>query len=285
MTARENRPRNGRSTEGAQKEPDADPKADAPAKNSYVPTRLEAEAARRVLDRRKTRQPMPRMKISDKGADKPKLGLDHGDQRIGDLVLADGLGISEMAFLGGYLNGVIRASTTHCADDVASVNSMLGAIYGMKPCDEAEAMLIAQMVATHDLAMTFAGQAARAENIPQQDAAVNGLTKLTRTYAAQMAELKHYRTGGEQRVIVQRVDVREGGQAVVVGGVNSGRGGGGPTQNGGQSHAKQVTDARGAAMLCEVEAERVAVPSSGGEGPAHLPDARRDQPRGPNRKG
>ena len=99
-----------------------------------------------------------------------------------------------------------------------------------------------------------------------------------------MAELKHYRTGGEQRVIVQRVDVREGGQAVVVG-ADSGRGGGGSTQNGGQSHAKQVTDARSAAMLCEVEAERVAVPSSGGEGPADLPDARRDQPRSPNRKG
>jgi hypothetical protein len=115
-------------------------------------------------------------------------------------------------------------ATTHSADDLASTNSMLGAIYGMKPCDEAEAMLIAQMVATHDLAMTFARQAAQAENIPQQDAAVNGLTKLTRTYAAQMAELKHYRTGGEQRVIVQRVDVREGGQAVVVGGVDSGRG-------------------------------------------------------------
>jgi hypothetical protein len=35
------------------------------------------------------------MKISDTGADKPKFGLDHGDQRIGNLLLADGLGISE----------------------------------------------------------------------------------------------------------------------------------------------------------------------------------------------
>jgi hypothetical protein len=124
MTARQNRPRKqggkqgNQSSEGAQKEPDADPKAGAPAKNPYVPTRLEAAVALRVLDRRKTRQPMPRMKISDTGADKPKFGLDHGDQRIGDLLLADGLGISEMAFLGGYLNGAIRAATAHSADDV-----------------------------------------------------------------------------------------------------------------------------------------------------------------------
>ena len=79
-----------------------------------------------------------------------------------------------------------------------------------------EAMLAAQMVATHNLAMTFARRLNHTETIQQQDSAVNGLTKLTRTYAAQMAALKRYRTvPGEQRVIVQRVDVREGGQAVV----------------------------------------------------------------------
>jgi hypothetical protein len=101
------------------------------------------------------------------------------------------------------------------------------------------------------------------------------LTKLTRTYAAQMAALKQYRTGGEQRVIVQRVDVREGGQAVV-GVVNSGQGGEGPERNGGKSHAKKIADARGAAVLCDVEAEHEALPSSGGAGAPDLPDARRD---------
>jgi hypothetical protein len=145
----------------------------------------------------------------------------------------------------------------------------------MRPHDEAEAMLLAQMIATHELAMTFARRLKRVENIPQQDSAVNGLTKLTRTYAAQMASLKHYRTGGEQRVIVQRVDVRDGGQAVV-GVVNSGQGGEGPEKNGGESHARQIADARGAAVLCDVEAEQEAVPSSGGAGTADLPDARRD---------
>jgi hypothetical protein len=90
-----------------------------------------------------------------------------------------------------------------------------------------------------------------------------------------MAALKHYRTGGEQRVIVQRVDVREGGQAVV-GVVNSGKGGEGPERNGGKSHAKQIADARGTAVLCDVEAEQKAVPSSGGAWPADLPNARRD---------
>jgi hypothetical protein len=145
----------------------------------------------------------------------------------------------------------------------------------MRPRDEAEAMLIAQMIATHELAMTFARRLKHVENIPQQDSAANALTKLTRTYAAQMAALKHYRTGGEQRVIVQRVDVREGGQAVV-GVVNSGRGGEDLERSGGKSHAKQIADARDAALLCDVETEREAVPSAGGAGPTDLPDARWD---------
>src|SRR5271163_2189107 len=85
----------------------------------------------------------------------------------------------------------------------------------MRPRDEAEAMLIAQMIATHELAMTFARRLKRTENIPQQDSAVNGLTKLTRTYAAQMEALKRYRSGGEQKMTIQHVHVAESGQAIV----------------------------------------------------------------------
>jgi hypothetical protein len=87
---------------------------------------------------------------------------------------------------------------------------MLARIAAMRPRDEAEAMLIAQMIATHELAMTFARRLKRIENIPQQDSAVNGLTKLTRTYAAQMEALKRYRSGDEQKMTVQHVHVAEG---------------------------------------------------------------------------
>ena len=49
----------------------------------------------------------------------------------------------------------------------------------------------------------------RIENIPQQDSAVNGLTKLTRTYAAQMEALKRYRWGGEWRLEPEAFTRRE----------------------------------------------------------------------------
>jgi hypothetical protein len=39
--------------------------------------------------------------------------------------------------------------------------------------------------------------------------------KLTRTFISQMEALKRYRTGGEQTVTVQHVNVSESGQAIV----------------------------------------------------------------------
>jgi hypothetical protein len=247
-----------------------EPKVDEP-KKPYQRTPEEDDAKDRVVARNDGRPFLPKVKFGQ-GSGGPKLDLDHDDSVTARLLLMDALGISDHHFLHGYLDQIIHTATRKADDDTNGINEMLGAIAGMKPRDEMEAMLCAQMVATHNLAMTFAGRLKYVENIPQQDSAANALTKLTRTYAAQMAVLKHYRTGGEQRVIVQRVDVREGGQAVV-GVVNSSRGGECSERNGGKSHAKQIADAPGTAVLCDIEAEREALPSSGGTGPADLPDA------------
>jgi len=52
---------------------------------------------------------------------------------------------------------------------------------------------------------------------------VNYATKMLRTFMAQMEALKKYRTGGQQKMIVEHVHVNEGGQAIV-GTVNQGGG-------------------------------------------------------------
>jgi hypothetical protein len=250
------------------KKPKQEPKAKAPE-----PEKPDA-AARRVLARREGRSSSPKVSIRHEG-ETTVISLTQGDPLIASVGVLDALGICEADFANWYLSQIIDVARPGARADEKATNAMIAGIAAMRPRDEAEAMLIAQMIATHELAMTFARRLKFTETIAQQDSAVNGLTKLTRTYAAQVAALKHYRTGGEQRVIVQRVDVREGGQAVV-GVVNSGRGGEGPEQNRGQAHAKQVTDARCAAVLCDVKAEREALPSSSGEGPEDMPDARRD---------
>jgi hypothetical protein len=59
-------------------------------------------------------------------------------------------------------------------------------IKGIKPRDEVEAMLAAQMAAIHSTIMTFTRRLAHVNNLPQQDSAERTLNKLARTFATQM---------------------------------------------------------------------------------------------------
>jgi hypothetical protein len=92
---------------------------------------------------------------------------------------------------------------------------MLSVIKGIRPNDQIETMLAAQMAAVHMSTMHYTQYLAHAETIPQQDSAERILNKLTRTFTTQMEALKRYRTGGEQKVTVQHVSVSDGGQAIV----------------------------------------------------------------------
>jgi hypothetical protein len=138
---------------------------------------------------------------------------------------------------------------------------MLSIVKGIKPRDQIEAMLAAQMAAVHVASITFARRLAHVDNIPQQDSAERAFNKLTRTFAAQLSALKEYRSKGEQKITVQHVHVAEGGQAIV-GKVNAPAPGGGrgARKNRRQPHA--LGYAPGIALPREIEAERVAVPSA-----------------------
>lgn len=98
---------------------------------------------------------------------------------------------------------------------------MLSVVRAVQPRDGLETLLAVQMGAIHAATMMLARRLNHVETIPQQDAAERALNKLARTYAVQMEALKRYRSKGEQRVIVERVTVNKGGQAIV-GSVNHG---------------------------------------------------------------
>jgi len=105
-----------------------------------------------------------------------------------------------------------------------NLNQMMAVVRAVQPSDELEALLAAQMAATQMLTISRARILMKAQDIGQQDSASNAYNKLARTFTTQMAALKNHRTGGEQRVFVQHVDVRDGGQAIV-GNVTTGGGG------------------------------------------------------------
>jgi hypothetical protein len=92
---------------------------------------------------------------------------------------------------------------------------MLSVIKNIHPQDGIEAMLGAQMAALHMSMMNYVDEFARLEHTPQQEMAERAMNKLSRTFATLMGALKHYRTGGEQKVTVRHVSVSDGGQAIV----------------------------------------------------------------------
>jgi hypothetical protein len=127
----------------------------------------------------------------------------------------EALATADPCFVVGLVTQLADAGTQGRKVDERALNFMLSVVKGVKPKDQMEAMLAAQMAAVHMATMTFARRLAHVQNIPQQDSAERAFNKLARTFSAQVEALKRYRTGGEQRVTVEHVTVNEGGQAIV----------------------------------------------------------------------
>jgi hypothetical protein len=180
--------------------------------SEYSPTEHERAVIRKVAPQ--VAGSTPRMKVVDQNGSQ-EISLDHADQTVGKMLLMEQLGTTEPPFLTGLLSQLVNAGSTGRKVDQGTLNFMLSVVRGIKPRDQTETMLAAQMAAVHAATMTLAKRLADADDIPHQDSAERALNKLARTFAMQMETLKRYRTGGEQKVTVQHVSVQEGGQAIV----------------------------------------------------------------------
>ena len=137
------------------------------------------------------------------------------------LMMTD-LATVDQAFFSGVTGQIAEIGSHSQRIDEANSNFLLSVVRAVQPKDELETLLAVQMGAIHAATMMMARRLNRVENIPQQDAAERALNKLARTYAMQLEALKRYRTGGQQRVVVEHVTVNAGGQAIV--GALGGRG-------------------------------------------------------------
>jgi hypothetical protein len=183
-------------------------------KPKYQPTERERAVLRKQAERREAETPALRVEVLSKGA---TLLVDHPDETVGRELLMEALGTANAHFSGGLLHTLCTAASATKGSrlDQDWFNFMLAVITGIKPNDQLEAMLAAQMAAIHIAMMTFTQRLGTVENIPQQDSAERALNKLARTFTTQMETLKRYRTGGQQNVTVHHVSVSEGGQAIV----------------------------------------------------------------------
>ena len=117
-------------------------------------------------------------------------------------------------------------------------DAALDALAGIKPTDEIEGMLAAQMVAAHNATM----ECFRRAMLPQQSAEgrkenLAQANKLSRTYVSLTEGLNRHRGKGQQKVTVEHVHVHAGGQAIV-GAVEGG--GGVASENQGQCVIQQL---------------------------------------------
>lgn len=104
-------------------------------------------------------------------------------------------------------------------------NSIANALNALKPQDEIEGMLISRLVALHFQSIHYLGCAANNESGAEgRDRNINRSTKLSRLYNETLETLMRYRRKGEQKVVVQHVNVENGGKAIVGGQMISGGG-------------------------------------------------------------
>ena len=151
-------------------------------------------------------------------------------------------------------------------------HAAVDALIGIKPRDEIEGMIAAQLVACHNASM----ECYRRAMIPKQTFEgrrenLNQANKLSRTYASLVESLNRHRGKGQQKVTVEHVHVHEGGQAIV-GNVES-PGGGFTSKSKEQPHAKQITHAPGHTMPSADTAREPVPVTRDAERP--MPDARR----------
>ena len=152
---------------------------------------------------------LPRIKLLPHG-----FSIDHPDQEIGEQLVANALGVTDRDAMDGILRQLVRASVSGGRPDEVNLSFMISMVKSIRPRDSVEAMLVAQMVSVHVMAMRCAQHLASAEDIAR-DSAARALGRLARTFPAQIDALNRYRSYGEPAITVQNVSVGDGGKAIV----------------------------------------------------------------------
>jgi hypothetical protein len=152
----------------------------------------------------------PRIKLSSHG-----YSIDHPDQELGERLMAEALGVADRDAMDGILRQLVRASVSGGSVDEVNLSFMIAMVKSIRPRDCIEAMLVAQMVSVHVMAMRCAQQLASPEDVARHDSAARALGRLARTFPAQIEALNRHRSHGEPAITVQNLKVEDGGNAIV----------------------------------------------------------------------
>ena len=176
----------------------------------------EQQVVQIVKGRSQERTRAPNLKMEhDEETNHLEVEFDHEDQKTAFYLAMADMGTCDGRFSVGLLTHIAGLGEAGKSHSAWSSDFALSVVKAVEPKDEVEAMLAAQMAAVHQATMSMARKLNIAEYVGQSEAAERGLTKLARTFASQVEALKRYRSNGQQTVRVERVEVNEGGKAIV----------------------------------------------------------------------
>jgi len=153
---------------------------------------------------------IPRIKLQSHG-----FCIDHPDPELGDQLMMNALGVADREAMHGILRQLVKASVSGESPDEVTLSFMISMVRSIRPRDVTEAMLVAQMVSVHVMAMRCAHHLANADDLARHDSAARALGRLARTFPAQIEALNRHRSHGEPAITVQNVSVGDGGKAIV----------------------------------------------------------------------
>ena len=194
--------------------------ADLPA-GPHEPTPEEKRAVASYQKRKAAVLQTPRLTYTiadpdENGVRNARITVDHPDHATGYQMISDAIGTGDMAFTYGLIFDAAGVGTKlDGTSDMERSNYALSIVKGIKPRNQVEAMLAMQMAAIHMASMKAASNLSASKTGKGVDLWERSLNKLSRTFTTQMEALKRYRSKGNQRIVVERVNVSEGGQAIV----------------------------------------------------------------------
>jgi hypothetical protein len=163
-----------------------------------------------AADNRSLPAARPRIKLY-----KRRIAISHADPQAAEPLLAEALGAADRDALHGMLRQLAKASAVAQKPDETNLAFMISMIGSIAPKDSIEAMLVSQMVSIHVAAMRSACRLACTDDPMQQESVTRALTRLSRTFSAQVEALSRHRNNDARAITVQNLSVQDGGRAIV----------------------------------------------------------------------
>ncbi|WP_136808729.1 hypothetical protein [Desulfosediminicola flagellatus] len=179
---------------------------------------LTEEEARKLLEDPEVMAVVMDALVKDAGGEDFALDVDKKTKVVqidsGDFKKA--FGISDPVIANIIGTQILKSAPNLYADEDGHPEAIVMMLKEFKPRDGVEAMLAAQAILVHFVAMHQYSKVQVADYVDNAKAAIDTGIRLTKTFTGILEALDRYRgKAAKQKIVVERVVVTEGGQAVV----------------------------------------------------------------------